>query len=291
MQQGKTIITYLVNWNPNGLKTVEFSNKLIKGISIPRKDFKEAIENRQELKYSGVYFLMGEDEEGNNMTYVWQATVLAKRLNDHYKDINKDFWNNAICFTYKDGSLNESDINYLERAIIYEAKNADRYTIINSTLWNNWLIQEHRISDMVEFVADLKILISNLWHNILTKLINKENHTSEDEIYYLTNRWSNAKWIYTDEGFLVLQWSIWPKDLVESQIKNKYYAFRHRPKLIEKGIIKEEWNYIFFLKDYTFKTPSAAADIILWRSSNWWIDRKTKDWKTLDEIIRKNGNI
>ncbi len=129
----RTIITYLIEWNPNWLKTVEFSNKLIKGISIPRKDFKEALEQRSELKHSGIYFLIGEDEEGNNMTYIWQATILAKRLNDHYKDTSKDFWNNAICFTYKDGSLNESDINYLEKTIINEAKNADRYKILNNT--------------------------------------------------------------------------------------------------------------------------------------------------------------
>lgn len=287
MQQWKTIITYLVNWNANGLKTVEFSNKLIKGISIPRKDFKEAIEKRPELKYSGIYFLMWEDEEGNNLSYIGQATVLAKRLNDHYKDTNKDFRNNAICFTYKDGSLNESDINFLEREIINEAKETERYTIVNGNWWNNGLIQEHRISDMIEFIEDLKILISNLWYFLLTKTINKEKEIKDENLYFLTGRWSEARWIYTEEWFVVLKWSKWPISMVESTIKNKYYAYRNRPKLLEKNIIKEEKEFIYFIKDHTFNSPSAAADIILWRSSNWRTERKTKLWKNLDEIIRK----
>ncbi len=287
MQQGKTIITYLVNWNANGLKTVEFSNKLIKGISIPRKDFKEAIEKRSELKYSGIYFLMWEDEQGNSLAYIGQATVLSKRLNDHYKDTNKDFRNNAICFTYKDGSLNESDINFLEREIINEAKETERYKIVNGNWWNNGLIQEHRISDMIEFIEDLKILISNLWYFLLTKIINKEKEIKDENLYFLTGRWSDARWIYTEEWFVIIKWSKWPISMVDSTIKNKYYAFRNRPKLVEKWIIKEEWEFLYFLKDHTFNSPSAAADIILWRSSNWRTERKNKEWRTMDEIIRK----
>lgn len=283
--QWKTIITYLVDGNPTGLKTVEFSNKLIKWVSIPRKDLKEAIEQRSELKYSGIYFLMGEDE-----VYIGQATVLYRRLNDHYRNTEKDFWNNAICFTYKDGSLNESDINYLEKEIIQAAKNADRYDIINNTSWNYWLIQEHRISDMIEFIEDLKILINNLWYFVLSEVINKKDDIVEN-IYYLTGRWSDAKWVYTEEWFVVLKDSKCPNSMVKSTIENKYYAFRNRPKLIEKWILREEGEFLIFTKNHTFKSPSSASDIITWRSSNGRTERKTKDWRTMDEIIRKNDDL
>jgi len=65
----KTIITYLVDWTPTWIKTVEFSNRLIKGISIPRKDFKDI--NIEELSFSWIYFLFGEDEEWNDLVYIW----------------------------------------------------------------------------------------------------------------------------------------------------------------------------------------------------------------------------
>ena len=285
MSSWKTIITYLINWDPLWIKTVEFSNRLIKWIYIPRKDFKEALK-REELQNSWVYILIWEDENWQPLAYIWQATILWKRLNDHYKNTDKDFWNIAIAFTYKDGTLNESDINFIERELIKEAKEAWRYSIKNWNWWNNWLIQEYRIPDMVEFISDLKILLESLWFKLFKKLIDKQELKNEKNVYYLTTRWSDAKWIYTNEWFLVLKWSSWPINLVDSMIKNKWYAYRNRPKLLENWIIKEEWNKIVFQKDYLFNSPSSAADFIAWRNTNWWINWKNKSWKTLDEIER-----
>lgn len=283
----RTIITYLTDWNPSWIKTVEFSNRLIKWISIPRKDFKNAIK-RDELNYSWIYFLLWEDEEWNDLAYIWQATVLKNRITNHYNNTEKDFWNTAVCFTYKDWSLTESDINFLERELISNAKNVDRYIIKNNTVWNNWLIQEHRIPDMHEFIEDLKILFVNLWYSVLKEVVSKKEIENEDNIYFLTARWSNAKWVYTDEWFLVLKWSRWPKLLVASTIERKRYAFRHRPILLEKWVIKEEWDEIIFVKDFLFKAPSWASDVTVWRDTNWWIIWKDKNWKTLDENERQN---
>ena len=281
----KTIITYLIDWEPTWIKTVEFSNRLIKWIYIPRKDFKRALE-RDELKNSWVYLLLWEDEEWNLLAYIWQATILWKRLSDHYKDTNKDFWKTSIAFTYKDWTLNESDINFIERELINEAKVAWRYKIKNWNWWNNWLIQEYRISDMIEFINDLKILLESLGFKLFKKLVNNKELENEDNIYYLTARWSNARWIYTNEWFIVLKWSRWPKILVDSMIKNKWYAFRNRSKLIEEGVIKINWNEIVFQKDYLFTSPSSAASFISGASLNWWLLWKNKKWITLDEIER-----
>ena len=285
MLSWKTIITYLINWDPLWIKTVEFSNRLIKWIYIPRKDFKEALK-REELQNSWVYILIWEDKNWQPLAYIWQATILWKRLNDHYKNTDKDFWNIAIAFTYKDGTLNESDINFIERELIKEAKETWRYSIKNWNWWNNWLIQEYRIPDMIEFISDLKILLESLWFKLFKKLINKKELKNEKNVYYLTTRWSNAKWIYTNEWFLILKWSSWPMNLVDSMIKNKWYAYRNRPKLLENWVIKEEWNKIIFQKDYLFSSPSWASDFISWWNTNWWILWKNKDWKTLNEIER-----
>ena len=50
----RTIVTYLIDGNPAWIKTVEFSNRLIKWISIPRKYLKDSLK-RDELKYSWIY--------------------------------------------------------------------------------------------------------------------------------------------------------------------------------------------------------------------------------------------
>lgn len=281
----KTIITYLINWNPSWIKTVEFSNRLIKWLSIPRKDFKDALD-RNELKNSWVYILIWIDENENEKAYIGQATVLWKRLNEHYKDEKKDFWNNAICFTYKDWSLTESDINYIEKQLINKAKKINRYSIANWNSWNNWLIQEYRIPDMQEFIQDLEILIVNLWYPIFKEIVPK-NQKDKKNIYYLKNRWSNAELAYTEEWFIVLKNSSWPKELVKSEIEKKWYSYKNRQILLSKWIIKEDWDNIYFLKDYIFKSPSSASSLIMWSRTNWWILWKDKKWNTLDYNIRK----
>jgi len=280
----KTIITYLFDWTTTWIKTVEFSNRLIRWISIPRKDFKDV--NIEELKFSWIYFLIWEDIEGNDLAYIWQATNLEKRLNDHYKDTNKDFRNNAIAFTYKDWSLTESDINFLEKNLINESKKINRYNITNGTNWNMWLIQKHRIPDMEEFIEDLKILLTNLWFPILKEIVNKKELENEKNMYYLTMRWSEAKWIYTWEWFLVLKGSKWPNTLQKSVIEKNYYAKRNRPKFTDEWIIKIDWDFIVFEKDHLFKSPSSACALITWGSFNWWDVWKNKEWKTLSEIER-----
>ena len=278
----KTIITYLVDWTISWVKTIEFSNKLIKWISIPRKDFKNVLD-RNELNYAGVYFLIWEDELGNDIAYIWQATILWKRLHDHYKNTSKDFWNTIICFVYKDWSLTETDINYLEKELIHKTKHAKRYIIANSTMWNTWLISEHRLWDMKEFINDIEVLISVAWYSVL-KEIKKEE--SKERTYYLSIRWSKASWLYTQEWFLVLQWSTWPHTMIKSEIDRKWSAFRQRPLLQQQWIITYDDTTMYFTQDHLFWSPSGAACCISGGSINWRIERKDINGKTLDENER-----
>lgn len=288
--QPRTIMTYLCDGIPSGVRTVEFSNRLIKGIAIPRKDLKNL--DLKEKDYSGIYFLIWENEEGDDLAYIGQATNLKKRLLEHYNNTSKDFWNLAIAFTYKDWSLTESDINYLEKELICLAKKVDRYKIQNSTNWNTGLIQDYRIPDMQEFIEDLKVLLANLWVPVLKDLIDKKTNKVGLSKYYLTARGAKAEWIYTEEGFLVLKWSTWPLELISAARNNsRYYATRHRPKLLQQGIIKEQWREIVFLKDSLFSSPSSASSFILGRGSNGRKDWKMKDGKTLDEMERGGVNL
>jgi len=39
--------------------------------------------------------------------------------------------------------------------------------------------------------------------------------------------------------------------------------------------------------DYTFKSPSTAADFCIGSSNNGWLVWKNEDGKTLDEVFRK----
>ncbi len=281
----RTIITYLTDWTVEGIKTIQFSNRLIKWLVIPRKDVETALKLRNEIHSSGIYFLFGENEKWENACYIWQAKNLSTRIQQHHKDTNKDFWNTVLCFTHTDWTLDETDINYLEREIITIAKNAKRYDITNWTDWNKWLMREHRISDMQDFIEDAKILLNSLWLPVLQGLVNKENTDHSNWIYYLTNRWSDAKWTFsTNWWFVVFAWSnLSTNDIIPYQKELWNLEKRRR-------ILEDQWIIVDnkFIKDYEFKTPTAACNIIAGGNQNWRLEWKDSNWKTLDDNIRKN---
>ena len=62
-----------------------------------------------------------------------------------------------------------------------------------------------------------------------------------------------------------------------------------REKLKDEGILKEQGTVLEFTEDYLFKSPSAAAAVILARRANGWTEWKTKDKKTIDETIRQTN--
>ena len=62
MKYWKTITTYLIDWNPSWIKTVELSNWVWKAIIIPRAKLKDA-KQRNELFQPAIYFLFWIDEE------------------------------------------------------------------------------------------------------------------------------------------------------------------------------------------------------------------------------------
>jgi hypothetical protein len=81
-----------------------------------------------------------------------------------------------------------------------------------------------------------------------------------------------------------LSGSIGNSDVTKSFSKNTLIK---RNELINLGQILVKDSIIEFVEDMIFKTPSAASDMVLGRSSNGWTEWKDKNGKTLDEKMRK----
>lgn len=276
----KTIITYLVDWSPTGIKTVELSNWIGKAIIVPRSKLKES-RSRQEMNQPAIYFLFWNDEEWNELAYIWEAENLINRLSEH--DSKKQFWNIVISFISKDNNLTKADVKYLEAKAIEKAKKNNRYKLENGTepIPNN--LPEYQISTIEEFLENINLLISAIWYPILKEFIEKDTITNN--LYYLKIKWNIGKWIYTDEWFLILKWSVWNYKTVPSF---DWKAKRIREELIKNWVLKIDNDIIVFNEDYLWSSPSFASSILYWRPTNWWDLWKNKDNKTLDEIERKN---
>lgn len=279
--KAKTIITYLVDWDPNGIKTVELSNRVGKAIVIPRAALKNA-KNRKETNQPAIYFLFWKDNHDTDLAYVGEAENLINRITSH--ETNKDFREVAIAFISKDNNLTKADVKFLEAKIIEKAKQAERYELTNSAtpVTNN--LPEYQMSVMEDFLDEVSLIVSTLWYPILKEI--KRFQQQKQQVY--TTKWPSAdwKWIYTNEWFIVLKWSIARKKHTDTFWGNYVQL---QKKLISTWVLKEINVESFeFTRDCLFKTPTAAANMVLTRQSNWRVERKDKNGKTLDEVERKS---
>ena len=103
-------------------------------------------------------------------------------------------------------------------------------------------------------------------------------------IYTIDERNFKATWEYVDGWFLVYKWSELSYHVLDD---TNIRIMRARKELYLDWIIEKDaqTRTVTFLKDYTFKSPTAAAEVICWRAVNWWSKWKS-EWKTLDELER-----
>lgn len=285
MNYWKTITTYLIDWNSSWIKTVELSNWVWKAIIIPRAKLKD-VKTRQETLQPAIYFLFWNDEEWRNYAYIWEAENLINRIWNH--DTNKDFWDTVIAFISKDNNLTKADVKYLEAKAIEKAKKVNRYSLKNwvEPIPNN--LPEYQISTMNEFLDNIDLLISAIWYPILKEVKESINKNNNETIYYCKGPNADAKWYYLPDWFYVLKWS---KIRIKHAPATWEWVKNLQKNLLLENILENDSsdsNSYIFSTNYLFKSSSAAAQIVLWRSANWWTEWKNKEWKTLDEIERKN---
>ncbi|ANF53175.1 methionine sulfoxide reductase [Chryseobacterium glaciei] len=291
MKLGKSIRIYLKEGSVSGIKLAELVNLTIQSLSCPRNKITELNSSFQnQVNTQGVYFLVGTDDEtGKPKVYIGEAENVWERLKNHA--INKDFWTEVILFTSKDDNITKSHIKYLESRLIEITKEAERYILDNSNTPTLTLLPLPDRDAMEEFIQNIKLLNGVLGYKFLEKqLASKRNNDSlnnsftiqeksEKELFF-NSRTIVAKAIQTDEGVVVLSGS----EVSENESANYGYKTLREELILDTTISKDQLGKLVFNKDHLFKSPSAAAAVIVGYSINGRRSWKNKDGKTLDEI-------
>lgn len=265
MNFGKTIKIFLIDGDPNGRMTCELSNWTGKAYKIPRIKVKDCID-RDDLTKTGVYLLLGKDDEGNEQVYIGEAETILTRLNQHLS--SKDFWNEAIVFISKDDNLNKAHIKYLENRLFEIAHFVKRYNVENTITPTQSSISESDKSEMEEFLENIKILVNALGHKLFEG--KRENQSLQGNLiqeFTLTNPRENSNAIGhpTSEGFVVYKGSILSNTTTP---KIPQSLLRKREELIRTGKVVLVDNYYQFAEDVVFNSPSQAAGVLLGKSAN-----------------------
>lgn len=294
--QGRTVRIFLVDGLPTGIVTAEIMNWTGHALLIPRSRLVAAL-NRPEIVRTGVYLLIGEDAENPEryMLYVGEGDVIRNRIKSHAE--NKDFWTRACVISSKDRNLTKAHVRYLESRLISLAKEADRVTLDNSTHPDiEGLLPEADSSDMEYFLSQIEVILPVIGIDVLrpkpqrktisSKEINTDPAMETDitELVLKVKKYGyEAHALERDGEITVFKGS--------TALANPPHTVNHyaslRDQLIENGTLKPKEgkeNFLEFCKDYTFKSPSAAASVINGRNSNGRTEWSIKDsGKTLKE--------
>ncbi|MDP4240974.1 MAG: GIY-YIG nuclease family protein [Bacteroidota bacterium] len=278
MKYGKTIKIFLIDGDSNGRMSCELSNWSGKAYKIPRIKIKDCAD-REDLTKTGVYLLLGKDEEGKDMVYVGEAENILKRLNQHLTQ--KDFWNESIVFLSKDNNLNKAHIKYLENRLHEIAKSVNRYKVENSVTPTQSSISESDMAEMEEFIEHAKMLVSTLGHKVFEEKRELKPKKDQNIFYIKAARGADAQGERTSDGFVVHKGSIASDSTTSSMAAS---SLRLRQSLIDNEDLKLIHENYVFTEDYIFSSPTTAAVIVMGRNANGLVEWKLKDGKTLKEF-------
>ena len=283
MPFSKTIQMFIFDGNPNGRIMCELSNWNGRVYKISRNELAQ-FSNRPDAENTGVYFLLGKDENNMDTIYVGEAEKMLTRLKQHLKD--QLYWSDCIVVVSKDNLLNKAHVKFLENNFYGLAKTAGRSVVINSTVPTCSSISEYDEAMLLEFISNAKLLVNTLGYKIFDTIedssVKKQN--SQILFYIQAARGADAKGVIVADGFAVLKDSAIATTTVPSMSDS---LNRLRTELIEKGIIDSSFH---FSKDHIFTSPSLAAAVVMGRNANGRTEWKTTDHKSIKDIEEENLN-
>ncbi len=290
---GKHVELFLVDGVAGGITTAEIVNWTGHILSAPRSEL-AAVLQREEVSRNGAYLLLGDDPEsiGGVRCYIGRSENLGQRLRRHHE--SKDFWERVILISAKDRAYGEGHWGYLEARLVELAKTAGRVSLENSNEPQGRKLSEAQISDMEEFITQLKVILPVLGVNAIRvrKVVETPaEEQSESPIFTLKNPkiGVEAKAQVVADEFTMLAGSLvvatWRGISKTESTKRSYEMLSAlQRKLINDGSIEVTGKQGKLVRDIAFSSPSQAAAIALGRSSNgrteWkWETGTYADWE------------
>jgi hypothetical protein len=275
---GSTISLYLAEGKPAGVRVVQKDNWSGIGIDCSRSDLPQA-RKRDEFSRSGVYLLVADQDEAGGLPtiYVGEADELGPRLTSHAT--NKDFWTRLVIFTSKDGTINKAHAKHLESRLFQIGMAAKRSHLENKVPPGLPRLSDQDKDFAERFLGEMLVVLPVI--GITAFELPEVDLTSNTPDLKLQGKSAEGHGRETSQGFKVFAGSRARTDEVHS-----IHGWTHelRSDLVENGVLERTGDALIFAQDYVFKSPSAAAAVLLGRTANGRKEWKRTDGKTLKQI-------
>lgn len=275
MTEAKKIELFLPNGDPTGCLMCDVANWDGKIFRLPKNLMTNYLD-RPELQYTGIYFLIGGQDELKKL-YIGEAENLSHRLVQH---INKDFWSECLVITKKENAMNKAHAKFLENYFYQLTKRIGRCIIVNGNTPTKSSISEADEAILNDFSQKVADTIGVIGYRFLTPLIDVTKNTAEQ--FEITSKrlrpHVEAKGMITNEGFVVMKGSTSMSQFKPASSDSLRIKWE---KLRSEGIIKNNT----FVRDYLASSPSTAAAMVLGRNANGLTEWKTKNGKPLKKYL------
>jgi len=288
MNRPQTIQVYLPFGEPQGIRQAEITTRTVRAFDVPRADLKN-LGQFPEASQPGVYVLVGEDSNGDQVAYIGESDNVVGRLRTHNSSEasgGKDFWQRAVLFVSLTNTWTKAHVRYLERLAFERARNNGSLIKNSSLPVENVYLPKPLEADCIEYFETIEILLATLGFSVLREPIERSGQKYTP--YRCKPAVNEAHAYYTNEGMLVREGSY--VRAVEKGAPEHQLRFRTlQLELLEREVIVAENDRYKFASDYMFKSPSAASGFVLGRSSNGWTDWIDPNGRTLSQNERSDN--
>ena len=271
---GRSIQLFLVDGSPDGL-TVASIHGWTGSVLVARQSTFSRLIARPEVDRTGVYILFGPDPNDalSSRAYVGEADSVRDRIKQSAGD--RGFWEIAVVITTSDEALTKGHVRYLEARLIEIAKSAGRVILDNGQepSADKKKLPEVDRSNMEAFLANLKVILPVVGLDLLkprpvASVSPAHTGAVAGEVHFEIRHRSGVKATGVEEEgeFVVLLGSEALKDAGHQ--RNSYGELKQE--LLTQGVLvtSGDGKQYKFARPYAFKSPSAAAAVVLDRNAN-----------------------
>lgn len=279
-QPAFTLHIFVADGEPDGLRLVERSNWIGKGVIFPRAIY-PAVRQRPEFDNAGVYLLIGPRAGGDNDSiYIGEGDPVRPRLEQHHA--NRDFWTRAVFFIAP-GQINKAHVQCLEARLVQRAKETKRNELENGNMPAEPTLSESDSAFVDVFLDNILSILPVLGIHAFERASQSNGGTTYIDLI-CQGRGVRATGHDSLQGFVVYAGSTATASPTDALLDYGANVVELRDELIKRGVLMSENGALRFTQDYVFSSPSLAAAVVLGRSSNGRTEWKDSVGRTLKQI-------
>lgn len=294
MATPKTVTLFLMDGVPSGRIKCSLTNWIGQVYLIPRTALSDS-KDRPELNQTGVYILLGTDDEtGEEKAYIGQAIErkngngVLGRIVEHIGEERQDYFTHAIAIITSNNSFGPTEISYLENSLYQMAVSAGRVHTTNSNEPSVGKVTEEKQAELDEFIGFTKIAVRSMGYKLFDEVNEAKssasilNSSPEDvePLLFLNAAGASGNGRQTADGFVVLKGAKLRMSMTPSAPDS---TRANRARYVDRVSSTGE-----LLQDTLFNSPSAASSFLTGSSTSGKALWNTESGVSLGELERQD---